>query len=245
MSAEGKGSRKPRSPKAPSRKLGDCVEKLQLVHAAFSTGTFSRAEVASTIGSSAGSGKFGQWFTSFREYDLLDKVEKDKFQLSETFKGLHFEPKGSAPFKQHVLHAIRSSTVLSALLDGFQDKLPPASTVAQRLEREQGFNEEKAQLTAGVLEHGLEYGGLIDDKNNLLLLIRDEEPDRREKSSEFTDGNEDKVDEEFLDEPPTPASMLKFEVPLSDGQKVILFYPKLLSGAESERVKSAISVITE
>ena len=235
---------KPRSPKAPSRKLEDCLEKLDLVYGAFGNGTFDRAEVASTIGSSSDSGKFGSWFTSFSEFNLIEKIEKGHFRLSETYKGLHFEKQESVKFKQHVLGAVKSSAVLSGLLDEFSNKLPPISTVAQRLERDRGFNTEKALTTAEILEDAMQFGSLIDSKNNVLPIREDiDEPRNRNKEGE-TNPVDTSGDLRSDEGKPPSTGLMKLEIPLADGV-VVISYPKLLSSTESERVKAAISVITE
>lgn len=237
---------KPKSPKAPSRKLADCLEKLDLIYEAFSTGTFDRSEVASTIGLSSDSSSFRGWFTSFTEFNLLEKAEKGQFQLSETYKGLHFDEHGSAEFKQHVLNAVKNSAVLNRLLDEFSNKLPPISTVAQRLERDRGFNTDKALTTAEILEDALKFGNLVDAKNNVLPIRDDADKphheDKKEESEPVDESSSLRSDES---KPPPSNGLMRLEIPLADGKLVVISYPKLLSSAESERVKAAISVITE
>ena len=76
--------KKSRSPAAPSRSLSECLDDVRRLYETYRHGTFTRAEVASSLGVSATSGPFGSRIFSIREFGLIESTGAD-YRVSDLF----------------------------------------------------------------------------------------------------------------------------------------------------------------
>jgi hypothetical protein len=233
--------RKPRSPSAPSRSLKDVLDDVKKLYTEYSHATFSRSEIASALGMSATSGPFATRLYTLRAYGLLDPDGND-FKVSDSFRELNTASPADAGFKRHALGAIRRSDVFRELLDEFTSKLPTQTAVAQRLETQKKFNQAKAQTAATALEESLRFAGLLDASNNILPI--------REGAPPADDTQHDEHDDEVFEDVSGngaggPGAMLRTEVPITDGRRVVVHYPADLTGQEAQKVGNVLKAIVD
>src|SRR4051794_39034378 len=119
---------KPKSPPSPSRTLEDCVADARKLYEAYTHGSFSRAEIGSTLKVSSTSGPFAQRLFSLREFGVIEG-DASNFKVSEAFKKIHSAERGSADFKSAALAAIKKSDTFRDLLAAFPNKLPAHDVV--------------------------------------------------------------------------------------------------------------------
>lgn len=129
----------------------------------YSHGSFSRAELASALGVSAGSGPFAARLSSLRQFGLIEPNGTD-YKVSENFMAMNSNARDSAAFKAAALRAIKLPGSFRELLEDFPSKLPSKDAVASRLENQKKFNAEAAVRAAAVLEDSLHYAG-VDRKS--------------------------------------------------------------------------------
>ena len=228
-------SNKPKSPPTPSRALGDCVLDVTKLYAEYSHGKFQKAEIASQLGLSAGSGPFAARLFTLKEYGLLDQAGSD-YSVSDSFMVLNSTDHGHAKFKSTALAAIRKSDVFQELLDEFKSKLPSTEGVATRLENQKRFNADRAKVAAGVLEKSLRYAGVLDNANNIL-------PVRDTSGAALGDGDQPADQGHDEDQDGKLADTLGVEIPVGDGRKVIVRYPHDLSAEEAQKVGAVLAAI--
>lgn len=230
--------RKPKSPPTPSRTLSDALGDVKRLYAQYSHATFSRGEIASTLNVSATSGPFGGRLFSLKEFGLIDSAGGD-YRVSETFMTLNTKSRGSAEFKTAALAAIRRSETFRELLDEFRSKLPSDNGVAERLETQKKFNKERAKTAAKVLEESMRFAGLIDGNNNV-LPIRDT-ADLTGDSKPKDEGEDQDPPPPFL--PPPAKDDLQVQIPVGEGRKVVIYYPRDLSAEEAKKVGNVLTAI--
>jgi hypothetical protein len=231
-------SRKPRSPATPSRPLGDCVSDVKKLYAEYSHGKFQKAEIASKLGLSAGSGPFAARLFTLKEFGLLEQSGSD-YSVSDSFMVLNSSDQADAKFKSAALAAVRKSDVFQELLDEFKTKLPSIEGIATRLENQKRFNADRAKVAAGVLEKSLRYAGVLDNSNNI-LPIRDTPGGDGAAGASGEDpvhGEDLGVDQKLL------SDTLGVEVPVGDGRKVLVRYPHDLSAEEAKKVGAVLAAI--
>ena len=225
-----KGS-KPKSPPAPSRELKDCFEDVKKLYTQYSHATFSKAEIASTIGLSASSGPFASRLFTLKEYGLIDSAGTE-YKVSQRFLAMNSNPVGSPVFKQQALGAIRGSAVFKEILDEFKNKLPSQAGVAQRLETQKKFNAEKAKHTAAVLENSLRFAGVLDSNNNIIPIR--ETP--VEDATSTTDSTTPVEDERRPHD-------LKIEVALGGSRKATVLYPPDITKEEAQKIGKVLEAV--
>ena len=93
MSTEQK-SNKPKSPPVPSRPLEDCVADARKLYEAYTHGSFSRAEIGSTLKVSSTSGPFAQRLFSLRAFGVIEG-EGNNYKVSDAFKKMNSSERGS------------------------------------------------------------------------------------------------------------------------------------------------------
>lgn len=246
MSTTAKSS-KPKSPPTPSRPLGDSVADAKKLYAEYSHGKFAKAEIASQLGISATSGPFAARLFTLKAFGLINQNGPD-YTVSETFMELNSTDSNEAKFKQAALRAIRGSETFRELLDEFKAKLPSVEAVAHRLETQKRFNADRAKQTASVLEKSLRYAGVIDGSNNI-LPVRDGTPGGTgsQTSTPRVDSNPENSNGDSgagaPDEAPPPADTLSIEIPVDDGRKVVVRYPRDLSPDEATKVGNVLNAI--
>jgi hypothetical protein len=233
-----KRSNKPKSPPVPSRPLEDCVADARKLYEAYTHGSFSRAEIGSTLKVSSTSGPFAGRLFSLREFGVIDG-DPSNFKVSEAFKKMNSAARGDAIFKSEALAAIKKSDTFRDLLVAFPNKLPPQDAIASRLENQKKFNPAAAKRAAQVLEESLRYAGVLDGSNNI-LPVRDEpqggnvgDERREERSGE---------DEEFGNDTSLKPT-LSVEIPVGADRKVAIRYPRDLTADEAQKVGNVLKAI--
>lgn len=239
-------SNKPKSPPTPSRPLGDCVDDVKKLYTEYSHGKFAKSEVASKLGLSATSGPFAARLFTLKEFGLLDQNGAD-YSVSDVFMTLNSTDPGEAKFKQTALDAIRRSGTFKELLDDFKNKLPSVDAVAKRLETQKRFNAAPAKAAANVLEKSLRFAGLLDSSNNILPVRdgasgaggarADQSGERKQEHSEHQQDENGRHDE------PLAPDTLSMEIPVGEGRKVVIRYPRDLSAGEAKKVGNVLNAI--
>ena len=237
-------ARKPKSPPVPSRTLKDAFDDVKKLYNTYTHGSFSKAEVASTLGVSASSGPFAARFFTLREYGLIEG-SGDSYKVSPLFMDMNGGSTESATFKRRALEALKRSEVFNELLSEWKTKLPPRDAVANRLEQQKRFNPDRAKAASNVLEQSLRYAGILDSNNNI-LPIRDEadgggeadqggtgETSDGDAASRASDGGSDRGS----------GAALRTEIPLGDGRRVVVSYPTDLTEQEAQKVGNVLKAI--
>lgn len=229
-------SRRPRSPAAPSRPILGCFEDANKLFAKYTHGTFTKGEIASTIGISANSGPFGQRFFSIKEYALIEGSGQ-VYQVSPLFLDMRGSGVGSPKFRKLAFDAVKRASVFADLLEQFPNKIPDIKTLAMRLETHKRFNPERAKGIAAVLQDSLSSVGILDSSGNV-LGIRDPE------SPVISQGRpEDTVDEGGTDTE-SPESF-QLDIPLSAGRKASVTLPAGWSVADAEKIGRVLVAAAE
>jgi hypothetical protein len=238
MSTTQKASR-PKSPPVPSRTLEDCVGDARKLYDAYTHGSFSRAEVGSTLKVSSTSGPFAQRLFSLREFGVIEG-DANNFKISEAFKKINSSERGSAEFKSAALSAIKKSDTFRDLLVSFPNKLPAQDVVASRLENQKKFNPDRAKQAAKVLEESLRYAGVLDTNNNILPVRDDPNAGNGKKQREDRTDEGDLRDE---DDDATTTPTLSVEIPVGTDRKVAIRYPRDLTADEAKKVGNVLEAI--
>lgn len=233
-------SSKPKSPPVPSRSLEDCVADVRKLYDAYTHGSFSRAEIGSTLKVSSSSGPFAQRLFSLREFGLIEG-DASSFKVSETFKKMNSAQHSDAAFKSAALAAIKKSDTFRDLLAAFPNKLPAQEVVASRLENQKKFNPDRAKRAAQVLQESLRYAGVLDASNNI-LPVREDSPGTSGDNPSHEGAGENRFGDDLengSDPPPT----LSVEIPVGNDRKVAIRYPRDLTGDEAHKVGNVLKAI--
>jgi hypothetical protein len=233
-------ARKPKSPPVPSRSLEDCVADGRKLYEAYTHGSFSRAEVGSTLKVSSTSGPFAQRLFSLREFGVIEG-DATNFKVSPTFMKINSSERGSAEFKTAAVSAIKNSDTFRDLLVAFPNKLPVQDVVASRLENQKKFNPERAKQAAKVLEESLRYAGVLDASNNILPVREDPSADTGDEPGEQLGDENGPREERQEDTTGTPT--LSVEIPVGTDRKVAIRYPRDLTPAEAKKVGNVLAAI--
>jgi hypothetical protein len=225
--------KKPKSPPTPSRSLKDAVDDVKRLYSQFSHTTFSRSEIASTLGLSASSGPFAARIFTLKAYGLLEPVGSD-FKVSDRFLTLHSNSPDSPLFKQHAIEAIRGADIFREILDDFKTKLPAQAAVAQRLELQKKFNADRAKDAASTLEDSLRFAGVLDSSNNILPVRGVTQEPAKGQAEPQPD-----VDVKGLQR----AQDLRIEIPLGDARKATLVYPPDITKEEAEKIGRVLQAV--
>ena len=232
MSPQQLKPRKPKSPPVPSKSLEGCVADVKKLYTEYSHGTFSRSELASALGVSAGSGPFATRLAALRQFGLIEASGTD-YKVSENFVALNSNARDSAAFKTTAFNVVKLPATFRELLDDFPNKLPSKDAVSSRLETQKKFNKEAAVRAATVLEESLRYAGVIDGNNNI-LPVRDGAAAVRDTKDET---------EQTLDLGGTHTiGALHVEVPVGE-RKVVIHYPHDLTTDEAKKVGAVLAAI--
>lgn len=233
-------AKKPKSPPVPSRSLEDCVDDVRKLYEAYTHGTFSRAEIGSTLKVSSTSGPFAQRLFSLREFGVIEG-DTTNFKVSETFKKMNSADRGSAEFKSAAVAAIKKSDTFRDVLVAFPNKLPGQDIVASRLENQKKFNPDRAKQAARVLEESLRYAGVLDASNNILPVREDPDQGNGDPKKNGELNADDELLNEDLADATTPT--LSVEIPVGTGRKVAIRYPRDLTGEEAQKVGNVLKAI--
>jgi hypothetical protein len=227
--------KKPNSPKAPGIALRGAVAEVTKVYRQYSHSTFTRGEMASSLGMSSGSGAFYAKAATLNMYGLVEE-SGGKIKVSDAFKALHQAPASSAEMKRNALQAISKPVVFASLLRQFGQKIPDESAIALRLEMSERFNRDRALEVASAFRSSLADFGLIDGNGNV-LPVRDEQDggvpghDDEDDQQATTPGGGSKV----ADIPAQPGTF-RVEVPLANGRRAIVALPEDVSAADTTKI---------
>jgi len=229
-------TRRSRSPAAPSRPILGCFDDANKLLARYTHGTFTKGEIASTIGISANSGPFGQRFFSIKEYALIEGSDH-VYRVSPLFLDMRGSGAGSPKFRKLAFDAVKRASVFADLLEQFPNKIPDIKTLAMRLETHKKFNPERAKSIAAVLQDSLSSVGILDSSGNV-LLIRDPKSPVGSRG-----GPEDAVDEGGTDT--EAAKSFRLDIPLSAGRKATVTLPAGWSVGDAKKIGRVLVAAAE
>jgi hypothetical protein len=232
---------KTKSPATPSYSLKDVHDDAKKLYAKFSHASFSQAEVASGLNMSSTSGSFARRIFSLTAFGLLDK-SGEKYTVSKLFHALDPVDNKRPEFQRAALDAIRRATVFAEILNDFKTRLPSEDVVAQRLEKERGFNATRAKEVAGILQKSLEFAGIVDANNNILPVRGSVSP---AATSADPPSESDKLTAEDAGKMPRTGGLRRSEIPLAEGRVVIVQYPHDLSTGEAAKIGKVLSAMVE
>lgn len=248
--AGSKAARAPKSPSAPSRSLKDCVANVAKLYDHFSRGSFSKPELANTLEVSASSGPTFQKIFTLKEFGLLVD-DSDKFKVTEEFIKLKNTTPGGTSFKRAAYNAIIRNSLFKGLIESFQAKLPPLTTIAMRLEGEKRFNKDRANAIASVLEDSLKYAGVLDQSRNI-VVPRDEEgnggdntpQDNGSVAAVVPNVQPSGAAKSAASVPPVAVpGALKIEIALKENRMAVVWYPADMTAADAEKVGNVLKAI--
>jgi hypothetical protein len=231
---------KTKSPATPSYSLKDSYADAKKLYAKFSHASFSPPEIASALGMSSSSSSFTKRVFALIEYGMLDRVG-DKFTVSKAFHTLDQSDSAKPDFQRVALSSIRRSTVFLEILADFKSKLPPEDVVAQRLERERGFNADRAKDVARILQSSLIFAGVIDANNNI-LPVRDVDP---QPSGDRAGTGGDQEAATMVPSGGAIAGLRRTEIPLTDGRIAVVQYPHDLSSGEATKIGKVLAALVD
>ena len=231
-------TKKPNSPPSPSFGLREVLADATKLYDKYSHAAFSQAEVASGLGMSSTSSSFSRRLRSLTEFGLLDG-SGGNYRISKLFHTLTDAKHGSPEFKAAALAAIRRSTVFAEILADFKTKLPDQAVVAQRLEKQRGFNADRAKEVAAVLQKSVEFAGVVDANNNI-LPARDVGGEDQAASRQDASAT---PDDEREKEPASDKNQRRSEIPLSDGRVAVVVYPHDLTTTEAQKIGNVLTAL--
>lgn len=243
-----RSARKANTVPTPSFSLKECFENTRQLYEIYADSAFSKTEIASTLGLSATSSSFGSRLFSLREYGLISPVGQE-YRVTEAFHNLNGNSLASPVFKQTALDAIKRSDVFRDLLVQFSTKLPPRESIAKRLIGQKKFSEERARLTAGIIESSLRFAGVLDSANNILPIReahRSSSPRDIDESNNSVDEREDETRERPKAKSPEIENLqglLRLDIALGSGRKAIVFYPDDITENEAVKVGAVLSAV--
>jgi hypothetical protein len=227
--------KKPNSPKAPGMALRAAMNEVAKIYGSYSHSSFTRGEMASAVGMSAGSGSFFAKAATLNGYGLLEEAGGN-VRVSPLFKALYQAPAGSPEMKRNAFQAIGKPSVFAGLLRAFGQRIPEESVIALRLEMQSNFNRDRAQEVATAFRSSLADYGLIDGNGNLLPV--------RDDASNGADAPDDEDEAIELGPPagakapsmPTSPGTSRVEVPLANGRKAIVALPDDVTEADAKKI---------
>lgn len=232
--------KKPNSPKAPGTSLRAAVADVSKVYQQYSHGAFSRSEMASALGMSAGSGSFLGKAATLREYGLVAEGGGSA-KVSDLFKSMYAAAAGSPEQKRYAWQAVRTPAVFARLLQQFNARIPDEPQLAMRLENQERFNRERARAVASAFRTSLTEYGLIDGNGNV-LPVRDDQPSDQPHDEGRDDRGDDGDDDEDIQLPKGPGRQ-RLEVALRDGRKAVLVVPDDLSKADTRKIAALLDAL--
>lgn len=230
--------RKPNSPKAPGIDLRSAVAEVAKVYSRYSHGSFTKGELASALGMSAGSGTFLSKSAALREYGLIEDTVGGE-RVSDIFRSVYQAPLGSNEVKRAAMVSLRHSPALERLLQQFDAKVPDERALSLRLETQERFNADRAKVVATAFRRSLMEYGLIDQAGNL-LPVRDDEVTSQVETSPH------KADDTDEDSEPGPETgLFRVEIPLGAGRRAVLHLPDDFAQPDARRVNAVLRAYVE
>jgi len=241
------GMIKYKSPKAPSTRLGDCINYIRKLYKTFARSPMTKADIASCLGYSATSGSFLKLLATFRGFGLIEKVDGKTFRITELAIRLKNASMVERDEKEQALEAIHSAPVFAKLLKQYGAKVPPREAIQRHLEEEMGFSEAKARLTAIVFIESLTDAGVLDPQNNVVLTRATGEHAEHSEEAPLEGIRRGPAREVAglgnLDTLNPAQNMLGTDIPLAAGRFVRVQYPHDLSVDEARKVGAVIRLI--
>jgi len=242
------GTTRRKSPKAPSTRLGACIDHIRELYGTFGRSLMTKADIASCLGHSATSGSFLKLLSTLRGFGLLEREGRNSFRISELAIRLKNASMVERDEQEQALKAIRSAPVFAKLLKQYDVKIPPAETIQRRLEEEMGFSAAKARVTAIVFIESLTDAGVLDPQNNLVLARATDEHAEHGQEVPLLEDIKKKPAEQIaklgnLDTPNFAQKMLGTDIPLAAGRFVRVQYPHDLSADEAQKVSAIIRLM--
>jgi hypothetical protein len=234
---------KTKSPPTPSYALKDAYDDVKKLYGRFSHASFSQPEIASALEMSSTSGSFVRRIFSVAEYGLIDR-SGDKSSVSKLFHSLDPADPKRPDFQRAAMQAIRRSPVFAELLNDFKTKWPGEDVVSQRLEKERGFNAERAREVAKILFKSLQFAGVLDANNNI-LPVREGEVEPAYVGSSGGGGGaatQSQVDPERVI---LSGSTRRSEIPLADGRVAVVIYPHDLTSSEATKIGKVLGALVD
>ena len=230
--------KKPNSPKAPGASLRSAVSDVSRVYQQYSHGSFSRSEMASALGMSAGSGAFLGKAATLKDYGLVVETGGEA-RVSDLFKGIYSAQPGSPELTRYAWQAVRTPAVFTRLLAQFRDRIPDEAAVAMRLEHQERFNRERARAVATAFRSSLTEYGLVDSNGNVLTVrdVASSDVSADESRDEEADGDEAGGDVA------RGAGRQRLEVALRDGRKAVLVLPDDLTTADTRKIAALLGAL--
>jgi hypothetical protein len=215
--------------------LRAAVAEVAKIYGRYSHSTFTRGEMASALGMSAGSGSFYAKAATLNMFGLLEDAGGD-VKASDLFKSLYQAPDGSPDERRHAMRAITRPAVFAGLLRQFGQRIPDEAAIALRLEMSERFNRDRAQEVAAAFRTSLSDYRLIDGSGNLLPV--------RDDASATAAPDEDGDDEEDVEAAPSAKAptvpsgpgVFRIEVPLANGRRAIVALPEDVSAADTTKI---------
>jgi len=240
-------SKRPKSPPAPSSSLKDCVTDVRKLYDTYTRGSFSRAELASTLDVAADSGPTAQRIFSLKEFGLLSS-EGEKFKVTEDFIQLKNAKPSSVAFKRAAYQAVTRSKLFKELLDGFHSKLPPRNAVAMRLEEDKKFNKARATAIAGVLEESLKFAGVLDGNGNIVeprdgSADAQDDDDRSATDTNNSAGTGTRIGANPKSGGAATPGALTLEIALKENRRAVVVYPPDLAPEEAEKIGNVLKAV--
>jgi hypothetical protein len=201
----------------------------------YSHSAFTRGEMASAVGMSAGSGSFFAKAATLNMYGLIDE-SGGNVKVSPLFKALYQAPADSAELKRNAFQAIGKPAVFAGLLRSFGQRIPDESAIALRLEMQSNFNRDRAQQVAASFRSSLADYGLIDGSGNL-LPVRESDSQRTEDAEDSGAEGVESHSGAMAPASPTPGpGMSRVEVPLANGRKAVVALPDDVTEADAKKI---------
>lgn len=255
QSASDAKSARPKSPAVPSFSLPESLEQTRRLNDAYGDASFTRTEMASALGLSAVSSALDARISTMRTYGLIASSGRE-YRIGTLFRVLTATPPNSSRFKQAAFDGVRRSEIFREILNEFSTKLPSQAVLTQRLVQQYKFTAERAKTVASVLESSLRYAGVLDHNGNILPIRHDNdaeftsseqnqegspktEHNHKESNGNYTGARNEKDSAYNNDD----LSLLKLDIKLSEGRRVVVFYPDSLTSADAEKIGKVLGAV--
>lgn len=225
----------------PMKSFEDSLKYTKSLYETYSHNKFTKSEIASILNFSASSGGFSYVLSAIRSFGLI-VPDSDTFKVSDLFKKIKVADANTIEFKQLCYESIRNVSLYSELLDEFKHKLPPYTTIANRLEIHKQMSPTSARTVAKLFEESLKYAGILDGNNNILLPRgNDETPN--EISAIEKEKKEENDETEFASTMNKGQKPLTLEIPLNEGRVAKIIYPHDITKEETAKVSTVLNAI--
>lgn len=155
------------SPGYPSRSLEGCYSDVRRIFQAYTGGTFSDVNVASTLGVRVSTGAFRIRIASLKHYGLIEG-SGGAFRVSPLFRRLDRAEPDSSNFRRAAYESVLRVPAFSRILTSLRNHLPTRELLVRRLMHDFGFSAAGATRAAAVLRESLAYARVLDASGNVV-----------------------------------------------------------------------------